>query len=132
MEDGAAKVAALRAKRDAWMSQRSAAMERENMRSEDGGLVALGGGAGDGGAVNDDLVLDRITEQITSRLREELRIEVPCRFLLRPPRDFLATPGLGNSFPRTENLPGGQRDGYRWAHGAAAAVHRTVWTTPVH
>ncbi|KAJ1472414.1 hypothetical protein T484DRAFT_3431940 [Baffinella frigidus] len=76
MEDGAAKVAALRAKRDAWMSQRSAAMERENMRSEDGGLVALGGGAGDGGAVNDDLVLDRITEQITSRLREELRIEV--------------------------------------------------------
>jgi len=73
MEDAAAKVVALKAKRDAWMSQRSAAMERENMRNAAGELVALDGGDG---KVNDDLVLDRITERITSRLREELRIEV--------------------------------------------------------
>jgi hypothetical protein len=102
MEDAAAKVVALKAKRDAWMSQRSAAMERENMRNEAGELVALDGGGGDGKA-NDDLVLDRITERITSRLREELRIEVTYRFLLPCSPGFptaLATQACGTRFRR--------------------------------
>ena len=86
MEDDAAnRVAALKTRRDAWMAQRSAAMERENIRNEEGELVALAG-AGDG-AVNDDRVLDKITERITHRLREEIRIQA------RPPAVALLASG---------------------------------------
>jgi len=86
MEDDAAnRVAALKTRRDAWMAQRSAAMERQNIRNEEGELVALAG-AGDG-AVNDDRVLDKITERITHRLREEIRIQA------RPPAVALLASG---------------------------------------
>jgi len=129
MEDAAAKVVALKAKRDAWMSQRSAAMERENMRNEAGELVALDGGGGDG-KVNDDKVLDRITERITSRLREELRIEVPLPAAVLPGISHGSChTSLRHPLSRIECLPGGNLTS---TGGARDCVRSPSETPPVY